>query len=298
MAPGRKAGHDGAGFLIGPAPGRNQGYWLFVKLWALSDLHLASDVNRAALAALRPRPEDWLILAGDVGDGLEDLAFAFETLGPRFAKLIWVPGNHELWTGARASRGSRGVERYRALLALARDHGVTTPEDPYPLWEGAGPKTVIAPLLLLYDYSFRPAKLPLEHVMAWAAEAGIVASDERRLHTDPYPGVASWCAARLDETARRLAEIPADARTVLVNHYPLRAEDVILPRKPRYAPWCGTSATRDWHRRFRARAVVYGHLHVRASRFVDGVHFQEVSLGYPRHWDRARSVDAYLRRVL
>lgn len=219
-------------------------------------------------------------------------------MSPRFASLVWVPGNHELWTEASAPGTPRGVERYRALLALARDHGVTTPEDSYPLWEGAGPKTVIAPLLRLYDYSFRPVELPLDRVTAWAAEAGIVASDERRLQADPYPGVAGWCAARLEETVGRLAQIPADARTVLVNHYPLRAEDVILPRKPRYAPWCGTSATEDWHRRFRARAVVYGHLHVRASRFVDGVHFQEVSLGYPRHWDQRRSADAYLRRVL
>ena len=99
-------------------------------------------------------------------------------------------------------------------------------------------------------------------------------------------------------SAEELAGIPADAATVLVNHYPLRFEDVIIPKKPRYAPWCGTRATADWHRRFRARAVVYGHLHLRASRYADGVHFQEVSLGYPRQWDQALPADAYLRRVL
>lgn len=269
-----------------------------MKLWAISDLHLGSDINRAALAALVPRPDDWLILAGDIGDTLGELAFAFETLGPRFARLIWVPGNHELWTEARAPDAPRGLARYQALVALARAHGVTTPEDAYPLWAGPGPKTVIAPLLLLYDYSFRPAAIPVESLFAWAAEAGIIASDERRLDTDPYPDIVHWCAARLGATERRLAEIPADASTVLVNHYPMRAADVILPRKPRYAPWCGTRATEEWHRRFRARAVVYGHLHVRMSRYVEGVHFQEVSLGYPRHWDRARPVDDYLRRIL
>jgi 3',5'-cyclic AMP phosphodiesterase CpdA len=269
-----------------------------MKLWAISDLHLASDVNRRAVARLGARPGDWLILAGDIGDSAADLVFAFETLAPRFSKLIWVPGNHELWTEPRAPEALRGHARYTALVALARAHGVLTPEDPYPIWPGDGPKTVIAPLFLHYDYSLRPHEVPRDRVVAWAAEAGIVASDERRLHPEPYRDMGEWCTARMEASARRLAEIPGDAATVLVNHYPLRAEDVVLPRKPRYAPWCGTRATGDWPRRFRARAVVYGHLHVRGSRFSDGVHFQEVSLGYVRDWDPARGADAYLRRVL
>jgi len=269
-----------------------------MQLWAISDLHLGSDVNRRAVEAIAPKPEDWLILAGDLGDSLAQIELAFSVLGPRFAQLIWVPGNHELWTERSPEHAERGIARYGALVRLARARGVLTPEDPYPLWPGPGPKTVIAPLMLLYDYSFRPAEVPRERVLAWAAEAGIFASDERRLHTDPNGGIENWCAARVGATERRLGELPEDTATVLVNHYPLRAEDVILPRKPRYAPWCGTRATQLWHRRFRARAVVYGHLHVRASRFAEGVHFQEVSLGYPRQWDPSRSADAYLRRIL
>jgi predicted phosphodiesterase len=269
-----------------------------MKLWAISDLHIGIDVNRRAIEAVRPRPEDWLILAGDIGDSAAELSLGFEILGPRFARLIWVPGNHELWTEPRAPSAPRGAARYAALVELARRHGVTTPEDPYPLWLGPGPKTVIAPLLLLYDYSVRPPDLPRERVIAWAAEAGIVATDERRLDPAPFTDVAEWCAARLAASERRLGEIPADACTILVNHYPLRPEDVVLPRKPRYAPWCGTRATARWHQRYRARAVVYGHLHVRASRFADGAHFQEVSLGYARDWDQARGADPYFRRIL
>jgi 3',5'-cyclic AMP phosphodiesterase CpdA len=269
-----------------------------MKLWAISDLHLGSDVNRRAISALAPRPEDWLILAGDLGDTRDDLVFAFATLGPRFAKLIWVPGNHELWTENSDADPPRGVDRYAALVEIARAHGVASPEDGFLAWPGCGPKTVIAPLLLLYDYSFRPPEVALEEVAAWAAEAGIIPADERRLETRPYEDVARWCAARVEAAARRLDGVPADTATVLVNHYPLRAEDVVLPRKPRFAPWCGTALTADWHRRYRARAVVYGHLHVRSSCFVDGVHFQEVSLGYPRHWRSDGPADPYLRRIL
>ena len=42
-----------------------------MKLWAISDLHLASSINRAALAALPNYGEDWLIVAGDVAERSE-----------------------------------------------------------------------------------------------------------------------------------------------------------------------------------------------------------------------------------
>ena len=61
---------------------------------------------------------------------MAELALAFEILAPRFARLIWVPGNHELWTEPRTPGAPRGIERYTALIELARRYNVTTPEDP------------------------------------------------------------------------------------------------------------------------------------------------------------------------
>jgi hypothetical protein len=55
-----------------------------------------------------------------------------------------------------------------------------------------------------------------------------------------------------------------------------------LPLVPRFGIWGGTLRTRDWHCRFRASVVVYGHLHIRCTREIDDVRFEEVSLGYPR----------------
>ncbi|MEC8006199.1 MAG: metallophosphoesterase, partial [Pseudomonadota bacterium] len=107
-----------------------------------------------------------------------------------------------------------------------------------------------------------------------------------------------WCAARLDEAVRRLSALPPSARTILINHWPLRRDLVDLPRNPRFAPWCGTRATEDWHRRFRAEAVISGHLHIRRTDHIDGTRFEEVSLGHPRQWHQALGVAAYLRQVL
>ena len=85
---------------------------------------------------------------------------------------------------------------------------------------------------------------------------------------------------------------------ILVNHFPLRADLAVLPRIPRFRVWCGTRLTEDWHRRFNVEAVIYGHLHLRASHTIDGVRFEEVSFGYPRQWDQRRGIGPYLKRIL
>src|SRR5581483_9750003 len=68
-----------------------------MKLWAISDIHLGFAANRAAVQALSPRPDDWLIVAGDVGETAAHMQLAFAVLGAKFRRLIWVPGNHELY---------------------------------------------------------------------------------------------------------------------------------------------------------------------------------------------------------
>ena len=50
-----------------------------------------------------------------------------------------------------------GRTRYEHLVALCRRLGVLTPEDDYVTWTGPGGPVAVAPLFLLYDYSFRPA---------------------------------------------------------------------------------------------------------------------------------------------
>ncbi|MGI9415571.1 MAG: metallophosphoesterase family protein [Hyphomicrobiales bacterium] len=272
-----------------------------MKLHAISDLHLGSPVNRAALEALAPHRHDWLILAGDIGETEQHLRFALETLTPRFAQVIWVPGNHDLWTIDPDPWPLKGEYKYRRLVEVCRSFGALTPEDPYVSWPGAegGQETVIAPMFLLYDYSFRPDHVALEDAVAWARDGGAVCGDEGLLEPEPHHTCQAWCERRVLLTERRLADAAADGRRlVLVNHFPLRRDLIALERTPRFSIWCGTRATENWHLRFNAEAVVYGHLHLPGSRMLDGVRFEEVSLGYPGEWDRAAGVGARLRQIL
>jgi 3',5'-cyclic AMP phosphodiesterase CpdA len=268
-----------------------------VRLWAISDLHVGYDVNRAAVAALPPHPDDWLIVAGDTGETPAHLDFVLRTLRPRFGEVIWTVGNHDLWTPARAPEHSRGVAHYERLVGVCRRHDVRTPEDPYAIWPGEGPRTAIVPVFGLFDYSFRPDEVPLDQAVAWAAAGGVRGADERLLGAHPFATCAEWCAARIDETEARLASIPEGTRIILVNHWPLRREHAVLPRIPRFSIWCGTRRTEEWHRRYAVDTVIYGHLHLRATHERDGVRFEEVSLGYPTQWKQDRGLAHYLRRI-
>lgn len=267
------------------------------RLWALSDVHLRYPPNREALARVEAHPGDWLILAGDIGEEFEHLTYAIDTLAPKFERLLWVPGNHELWTRPSKANEPKGVARYDAFVALCRERGVLTPEDEYVRWPDDA-SLVLAPLFLLYDYSFVPEGISPENAVAWAAEEGIVCTDEALLAPEPYPSRAAWCAARCEATEQRLRAIPEGCRTVLINHFPLREDLIFIPRVPRFVPWCGTKRTEDWHQRFRAEVVVSGHLHVRSTKWRDGVRFEEVSLGYPGQFDDAVGGERYLREIL
>src|SRR4029078_8625398 len=98
----------------------------------------------------------------------------------------------------------------------------------YVTWPGEGPRCVLAPLFLLYDYSFRPDDIRAGDALAWAVESGVLCTDEELLHPDPYPTREAWCEARCAITAARLAAIPEDHATIPLNHFPRRRAPALL----------------------------------------------------------------------
>ena len=269
-------------------------------LRAISDLHVTYQENREIVRNLIPLNEnDWLIIAGDVGESLADIEWTLKLLSRRYAQVIWVPGNHELWTPRHDESAPRGVALYDELVRICRGLGVLTPEDPFPIWLGRDGPVRIAPLFLLYDYSFlAPGASTPEESLRLAYDAGVVCTDEFLLHPDPYNSRQEWCAARVAYTEDLLVRAVDDTPLVLVNHYPLVREPTRVLTHPEFAQWCGTESTADWHTRFGAAATVYGHLHIPRSTIYDGVPFEEVSLGYPREWRRSGLRDELARPCL
>ncbi|ALC06982.1 hypothetical protein CDES_13200 [Corynebacterium deserti GIMN1.010] len=242
-------------------------------LWAVSDLHVTFEQNQQTVSQLKPTdPGDWLIVAGDVAERIPDVVRTMSLLSSRFEKVIWVPGNHELFN--RSTDRLNGKARYRALVGQLRALGVITPEDPYPVFAGI----TICPMFTLYDYSFRPQgmSIGLTHKQA-IAQAKVKLDDE--LAIAPYVDIPSWCAERLEYTEERLKATKGPK--ILVNHWPLVIEPTRRLFEPDIALWCGTTATRDWAVRYNALMAIHGHLHIPAETRVDNISHIEVSLGYP-----------------
>lgn len=95
---------------------------------------------------------------------------AFEYLTRRFARLIWVPGNHELWTTNHSPEAVRGVARYEALVELARGFGVLTPEDPSLLWPESNSPLYIVPLGCRRYSSTQTVSSSAAQANTWSAE--------------------------------------------------------------------------------------------------------------------------------
>ncbi|MDK8307098.1 metallophosphoesterase [Corynebacterium imitans] len=246
-------------------------------LWAVSDLHAAVKRNGPKIDAIQPRdPSDWLIVAGDVAERLDLIVRVMEQLAQRFDTVIWAPGNHELFS--RSADRYRGRDKYTALVQAMREIGVITPEDPYPQFGGV----TIAPLFTLYDYSFRGANMTVEEAIEAAHEKNIVMTDQFAIAS--FVDVRAWCWDRLAYTTKRLSRISGP--TILINHWPLVQEPTLRMQWSEIALWCGTRHTRSWPQRYNAQAVIYGHLHMPGVMEIDGIEHIEVSLGYPREWER------------
>lgn len=275
------------------------------KLYAIGDLHLGHKFNATAWESLMPHLDDSLIICGDVGENMDQLINAFTKARENFAKVYWVPGNHELYTMPNSGHKElRGLAKYQGCVAIAQAHGVLTPEDEWDTWEGIGGSAIIALCFTLYDYSFRPKDVTRENALEWAREdRGTQATDETLLFPDPYETRDEWCHARITATEKKLAEAKATGLPlIIVNHWPLREDLINIPQVPRFTLWCGTKLTKDWHKDYNAKVVVTGHLHVRRTDWMDGTRFEEVSLGYPKQWEGARDqgkdVNDMLREIL
>lgn len=243
-------------------------------LWAVSDLHVRAPGN-LDLVREHVRPAnagDWLIVAGDIAEDLPTIERTLGLLQSRFAQVIYTPGNHELYS--RTSDTTHGRAKYDAVIAIAQRLGVLTPEDPFPMFAGH----TVVPLFTLYDHSWRDPSMTPTAALAAARDKGIVLMDD--LAIAPYEDVILWCRERLRYSVRRLASV--EGPTILVNHWPLAREAMSNVRHQEIGLWSGTRHTQEWPERYRASAVIYGHLHIPVEFSLGNVTHAEVSLGYPR----------------
>jgi len=238
-----------------------------MRVFAISDLHLDYAANREWLQQL-PRHEyndDVLILAGDVSDRLTLLDEAFKTLTKRFAAVLFVPGNHDLWTTRERMRDS--FEKLEAVSDAANEHGVRT--DIFRADDLA-----IVPLLGWYDYSFGAADDYLKS--AWA---------DYRACQWPEHDDAALTKFFTKRNPTPLSASLQDATQIITFSHFLPRIDLMPERIPdkhrKIYPVLGTSVLDEQLRALGASLHVYGHSHVNRRVMVDGVTYINNAFGYP-----------------
>src|SRR5438270_12754933 len=91
------------------------------RLLAISDLHVGSPENRRVVERLAPVSDgDWLIVCGDISEYVAESEWALSVLSERFGRVLWVPGNHDLWTPPDDPTALRGEAPYRHLVEFCQ----------------------------------------------------------------------------------------------------------------------------------------------------------------------------------
>ncbi len=254
-----------------------------MRVFACSDLHVDHAPNRACVEALSREDfrDDVLLLAGDVTDDLGLLGDTLSALRERFARVFFVPGNHELWE--RRGRVRNALARFETVLGLAQRLRIDTA----PALVGEGAQRVrIVPLFSWY-------RRPHEGTSSLFV---------------PKPGErsgAGWVDDRLVHWPERLGTPPADYFLALneprlgagpepvisFSHFLPRRELMFSDGEPRardphpefnFSRVAGCSLLDAQIRRVGAVVHVYGHQHRNRDRHIDGVRYVSHCLGYPR----------------
>lgn len=236
-----------------------------MRVFAVSDIHIDYEANADWVAKLSmvDYRDDLLILAGDVTDTLRKLDWCLKALAKRFRKVLFVPGNHDLWV-IRDQPLKTSLQKFDEVLDVVESSGgsMETFRDR---------DVAIVPILSWYDYSFGEPGEELRSV--WMD-----------YHACRWPGgftvqdVAAHFAGLNDKAT------PTDDTVITYSHFVPR-----LDLMPSFAPCAarllypvlGSTALDRQLRALNSSIHVYGHSHVNRHMTIDGVTYINNAFGYP-----------------
>jgi predicted phosphodiesterase len=239
-----------------------------MRIFAVSDIHIDYEVNARWIADLScvDYQDDVLILAGDVTDTRTLLAWCLGSLVRCFKKVLFVPGNHDLWV-IRDGGEKSSLEKFDEVCSVVEASGASM-----QTFRAQG--VSIVPLLGWYDYSFGEPSAELRSI--WMD-----------YHACRWPkGVSERdVAAHFDAFNDRQSSPSADGTVITYSHFLPRIDLMpgYIPQATRLLyPILGTTRLERQLRRLRADLHVYGHSHVNRHVTIDGVSYINNAFGYPR----------------
>jgi len=235
-----------------------------MRVFAISDLHVDFEHNSAWVKrlSLDEYKDDILILAGDVADSMRHLSWSLRMLTSRFRKVLYVPGNHELWMREIPSART-SLDKFYELRSVVENEGASM----QPFREGG---ICIVPLLGWYDSSFGVPSEQLQamwvdyHACRWPPDlSGDRIAEYFCSLNLPLPVVDGATMISFSHFLPRLDLMPASGAGRML--YPV----------------LGSRRLETQVRALRSSVHVYGHSHVNRRVELDATLYINNALGYP-----------------
>ncbi len=207
--------------------------------------------------------EDILILAGDISGKTYLLVEAFEALRERFQKVLYIPGNHDLWV--QDKDGKNSLDFFQFIKKITGEYDICME----PAHFGS---VSIVPLFGWYDYSFgQPSSALLK---SWADYVACKWPDgfkETRI-TDYFTTINEDFLHIKNEFV------------ISFSHFMPRIDlmpGYIPTSKQMLYPVFGSSRIERQIRRLEPDIHIYGHSHFNRKVTKDGIIYINNAFGYP-----------------
>lgn len=235
------------------------------RIFALSDIHVDYTENSNWIHNLSnfDYSNDILILAGDITDRLPLMEKTFKALCCKFSKVLYVPGNHDLWV--KRSEEECSFDKFNKIHILAENCGIETRPYVYK-------NTCFVPLYSWYDFTF--GELDESISKRWSDFKACQWSGNF-----DHPDITEYFHAMNEKVIQSV-----DHPTVIsYSHFMPRIDlmpDYIPPKKQLLYPVLGSAKLEEQIRQLNSKIHVYGHSHVNRSEVRDGSLYINNAFGY------------------
>lgn len=243
-----------------------------MRVFAVSDIHVDYPENAKWLEQLSNHDyqNDCLVLAGDISDSMERIGACFAMLKAKFAHVLFIPGNHELWV--RSDEPITSIEKCKRVIKIAHSFGVHTNAMTLN-------KIRFVPIWGWYDFSFGK---PSEYILnAWM--------DFRRCKWPESLDTAEKITKYF--LNKNISHARSDLPTITFSHFLPRIDVMpgfIPAERRKIYPVLGSSKIDEWVRDAGSVIHIYGHSHVNRDVTIEGVRYVNNAFAYPNEERIAR----------
>lgn len=237
-----------------------------MRVFGVSDVHVDYQANMAWVAELSRQnyQQDAVLVAGDLSHDLALTQRCLALFQERFADVLFVCGNHDLWVKSKDPEDS--IDKFHRLQTALRKQGV----EQQALYR---PSVSLVPLQSWYDYSFGEPESKLRSL--WM--------DFRRCR---WPN--QWEPAQVAEHFTSMNPEPnirPNIPCITFSHFMPRI-DLLPPIAVKHfgflLPILGSAGIDVALRKHEPQIHLYGHSHVNVDKTLDGVRYINNARGYPK----------------